>query len=99
MFLFALGTASALMWLALELYWHAQRAEARDSGLDQRITQSHHYLRSQLPRGIGVNARKTVVVDYEKGIDLGDSWEDDLSATQAVWNSHESGFRPKVKPR
>lgn len=89
----SLGLASLLMWFAFELYWLAQRAEARYRENRERVRKSHEYLKAQLPRGCGVNVNRTIAVDYTAGFDTGDDWEEDFQKTQALLN--KSGMRPK----
>jgi len=96
MFYLLVFMACALMWLAFELYWQAQRTEAGLAAGSEQTRKSHAYLKAQLPRG-SANVRKTVAVDYAAGIDSGNDWEDDLAATQAFPEVSDSGMRRKTK--
>lgn len=103
MFYVSLVLASALMWLAFELYRQAQETAIGDALTREQIRKSHDYLKAQLPRGCGVNVHKTVAVDYAAGIKNDWNWDEDLEKTQALpegtndANSHQSGMRAKVR--
>lgn len=90
--------ACICMWLAVELYWQAQRVEASLDAAREQARRSHEYLRAQLPKGC-VNVRKTVAVNYSEGLPNDHDWDDDLDKTQALPSAtdHDSGMRPKVK--
>lgn len=91
------------MWLAFQMYWHAQETERNFADVRERIRKSHEYLKEQLPRGCGVNVRKTVVVDYADGIPNDYDWDEEMEKTQALPegklddNAHDSGMRAKVR--
>lgn len=96
MFLSIITLAACLLWLALEMYWHAQRMDSQDVATQQRIRDAFGYLKAQLPRG-SVNLQKTVVVDYKAGFDPGYDWDgEDFRATQCPVE-HESGVKLKSK--
>lgn len=82
-----------IFWVALELYWQAQRAELRYQALKAGFRRLGAWVQSRLPKGI--NVQKTVAVDYKKGFSLPDSWDsEDFESTQHL-DDKDSGFRFK----
>jgi hypothetical protein len=89
-----LGLSIVIFWIALEVYWQAQRADSRHRATKAGLRRLGEWVQSQLPKGI--NTQKTVAVDYKAGFSLPDSWDsEDFERTQHVAD-RDSGFRFKA---
>lgn len=94
-----LGLAALIMWVAVELYFQAQRQEAGDAANKEQTRKSHEYLKAQMPRGCN-NVNKTIAVGYDDLIDSGsDDWEEEMVKTQMFSNDIVGNQNPKSGTR